>query len=93
MPPLHKKKRASGMAGNACNKKRALFRNDIWIYDFIFDPLENDRALKVLALTDEYTRESLALEVAPLLVEMPCCRVGQGIQRTGLSPSCTLGQR
>lgn len=63
MPPLRKKKRASGVADNACNKKRALFRNDIWTYDFIFDRLENGRALKVLALTDEYTRESLALEV------------------------------
>ena len=63
VPPLHKKKWASGMAGNACNKKRALFRNDIWTYDFIFARLENGRALKVLALTDEYTRESLALEV------------------------------
>ena len=61
VPPLRKKKKASGVADNACHKKRALFRNDIWTYDFIFDRLENGRALKVLALTDEYTRESLAL--------------------------------
>ena len=52
-----------GSGANACNRRRASFRNDIWAYDFIFDRLENGRPLKILAVTDEYTRESLALEV------------------------------
>ena len=54
--------RLKRMAGNACNKKRALFRNDIWTYNVISDRLENAHALKVLALTDEYPQESLASE-------------------------------
>lgn len=60
----HKNKKVfSGSGANACNRRRASFRNDIWAYDFIFDRLENGRPLKILAVTDEYTRESLALEV------------------------------
>ncbi len=58
------RKALSGSGANACNKRRAGLRNDIWAYDFIFDRLENGRPLKILAVTDEYTRESLALEVS-----------------------------
>lgn len=61
--PSQKKRHVSGASTNACNKRRAKFPNDIWAYDFVFDRLENGRPLKILAITDEYTRESLALEV------------------------------
>lgn len=64
VPPAQKKCRASGNARNACDKRRACFPNDIWAYDFIFDRLENGRPIKILAITDEYTRESLAIEAA-----------------------------
>lgn len=37
--------------------------NDVWTWGFIFDRLEDGRPLKVLTVTDEYTRESLAVEV------------------------------
>lgn len=62
--PHKKKRRTSGFPVNACNNRRARHRNDIWAYDFVFDRLENGRPLKILAITDEYTRESIALEVA-----------------------------
>ncbi len=35
----------------------------MWAWDFIFDRASDGRALKGLTLEDEYTRESLALEV------------------------------
>lgn len=63
VPTPKKKSKASGSSMYACNKKIAKGKNDIWTYDFIFDRLENGRALKILAVTDEYTRESLALIV------------------------------
>jgi transposase InsO family protein len=63
VPKASKKKRAVGMAQNACDKRRAESMNDVWTWDFIFDRLEDGRQLKVLTVTDEWTRESLAIEV------------------------------
>jgi transposase InsO family protein len=63
VPKTKKKKRVVGMASNACDKRRAECMNDVWTWDFIFDRLEDGRQLKVLTVTDEYTRESLAVEV------------------------------
>ena len=37
--------------------------NQVWCYDFLFDACSNGRRLKVLSIEDEYTRESLAIEV------------------------------
>lgn len=37
--------------------------NHVWSYDFVFDATEDGRALKLLTVLDEYTRECLALVV------------------------------
>lgn len=37
--------------------------NSVWSYDFMHDQLVDGRALKRLCVIDEYTRESLAIEV------------------------------
>ena len=37
--------------------------NHVWSYDFVFDATADGRALKVLTVLDEYTRECLALVV------------------------------
>lgn len=39
--------------------------NHVWCVDFCFDWSENRTRLKVLAIKDEFTKELLALEVAP----------------------------
>lgn len=36
----------------------------VWTYDFLFDQTFGATTLKILTLTDEFTRESLALRVA-----------------------------
>ena len=36
----------------------------MWSYDFLVDRTEDGRQLKLFAVLDEYTRESLAIEVA-----------------------------
>ena len=39
-------------------------RNDVWAYDFVYDACSNGQQLKCLTVVDEYTRESLAIDVA-----------------------------
>ncbi len=38
--------------------------NQVWTYDFVHDRCTNGQRLKILTVTDEFTRESLAIEVA-----------------------------
>jgi putative transposase len=42
---------------------RAERPNHVWTYDFLHDFCENNRMLKILTVTDEFTRESLAIAV------------------------------
>ena len=41
--------------------------NAVWSYDFVHDQLVDGRALKLLCVIDEYTRECLAIEVGASL--------------------------
>lgn len=43
---------------------QAVRPNHVWTYDFVYDACANGQRLKILTVTDEYTRESLAIEVA-----------------------------
>ena len=52
-----------GTSANSCVNKPALFKNDVWTYDFIADRTVCGRTLKWLTLVDEYTRECLAVHV------------------------------
>ncbi len=45
-------------------RKRALRPNHVWSYDFVEDRTEKNRKLRMLVVIDEFTRESLAIEVA-----------------------------
>jgi transposase InsO family protein len=63
VPRKRKKKRAMGDASNACDKRSARHRNDVWAWDFIHDRTLDGKALKFLVIVDEYTRENLALDV------------------------------
>jgi putative transposase len=39
----------------------------VWSYDFVYDSCANGQRLKILTVTDEFTRESLAIKVATRL--------------------------
>lgn len=41
--------------------------NSVWSYDFLHDQFVDGRALKILCVIDEYTRECLAIEVGASL--------------------------
>jgi len=44
--------------------------NHVWTYDFIFDQTLGGTTLKILTLTDEFTRQSLAIRVAEAFTSM-----------------------
>lgn len=58
-----KKKRRLGSSENGCTQHRSERRNHVWTYDFVFDRTEDGRRLKFMPVLDEYTRQSLAIEV------------------------------
>ncbi len=63
VPRKAHKKRRLGHSGNSCVRRRAEHKDHVWTWDFIHDRTANGRPLKWFAITDEYTRECLALEV------------------------------
>ena len=63
VPRKRIKKRAVGDSSNACDKRAAACRNDVWTWDFIHDRTVNGRQLKFLIILDEFTRECLCLDV------------------------------
>lgn len=63
VPYRRKFKKAKGSSENSCAVKKAEYPNHVWTYDFISDQTEDDRSLKLLTVLDEFTRESLAIEV------------------------------
>ena len=63
VPQKPRKKRRLGHHGNSCVRRRAEHKDHVWTWDFIHDRTATGQPLKWLAITDEYTRECLALEV------------------------------
>jgi len=56
-------KKAKGSSDNGCSVKKTEFINHVWTYDFMSDQTEDGRGLKLLTVLDEFTRESLVIEV------------------------------
>ena len=48
----------------SCIRLRPLYRNHVWSYDFVSTRTHDGRALKLLTVLDEYTRECVAIKVA-----------------------------
>jgi transposase InsO family protein len=47
----------------SCVRLRHTHRNHVWSYDFVTDRTHDGRAIKILTVIDEYSRESLAIVV------------------------------
>lgn len=56
-----KRKRSGESTAQACPK--AMKKNDIWSWDFIFDTTENGRTIKILSIVDEASRFCIDLHV------------------------------
>jgi len=63
VPRKTRKKRRLGHSGNSCIRRRAEHPDHVWTWDFIHDRTTSGQPLKWFAITDEFTRECLALEV------------------------------
>jgi transposase InsO family protein len=62
--PLRRPRRHRvGPAGEIVNKAEC--PNHVWSYDFVEDRTERGSKLRILAIIDEYTRECLAIRIAP----------------------------
>lgn len=58
-----RKRRRLGRSDNSCIRKKAEYKDHVWGYDFIVDETERGNRLKMLTVMDEYTRESLSIDV------------------------------
>ena len=65
LKPQKRRRLTLGGSENSCVRKRPERPNHIWSYDFVTDFTEKGRRLRMLVVIDEFTRESLAIEVAP----------------------------
>lgn len=63
MPYRRKYKKSQGNSENSCCIKKSEHINHVWTYDFVSDQSEDGRSLKFLTVLDEFTRESLTIEV------------------------------
>ena len=63
VPRRARKVRRLGGSENSTQRLRASRINEVWSYDFIFDQTEDGGRLKWLPICDEFSRESVALEV------------------------------
>jgi transposase InsO family protein len=63
VPQKKRKRRRLGVSENACDRRRAAGKNDVWCWDFVFDRTTSGSQLKWLSIVDEYTRECLTLKV------------------------------
>jgi putative transposase len=63
VPRRQRKRQRLGNSDNGTQRPRAERVNQVWSYDFVFDQTEDGRRLKWLPICDEFSRESVALEV------------------------------
>jgi len=60
-----KKRRKRKLLGQSTQwVNKAEFPGHVWSYDFVFDQTQDARQIKCLTIVDEFTRESLAVEVS-----------------------------
>jgi putative transposase len=58
-----KKRYRIGVSTVPATRLRATHPDQVWAIDFLFDQTADLRTLKILAITDEFTKEALAIEV------------------------------
>ena len=63
VPKRQPKRRRLWLNDGSCVRLRAERPNHVWSYDFVTDRTHDGRALKMLTLVDEFTRECLAIDV------------------------------
>ena len=63
VPAKQPKRGRLWMNDGSCVRRRAEYPNHVWSYDFVMDRTHDGRAIRMLTIVDEYTRECLAIDV------------------------------
>lgn len=64
VPQKQPKKRRLWLNDGSCIRLKPEYPNHVWSYDFILDRTNDGRAVRMLTIIDEYTRECLAIDVS-----------------------------
>lgn len=64
VPQKQPKRRRLWLADGSCIRHRPEFENHVWSYDFVAERTHDGRAVKILNIIDEFTRECLVSFVA-----------------------------
>jgi len=64
VPQKQPKRKRLWLNDGSCIRLRPQYRNHVWSYDFMMDRTSDGRALKLLTIIDEYSRECLAIDVS-----------------------------
>ena len=70
VPKKQPKRGRLWLTDGSCLRMRPEYRNHVWTYDFVADRTKDGRALKMLTLVDEFSRECLTIEVSRRLRSM-----------------------
>jgi transposase InsO family protein len=63
VPKKQPKRKRLWLNDGSCIRLRPTHRNHVWSYDIVSERTHDGRALRILTIMDEYTRESLAIRV------------------------------
>lgn len=63
IPYKQPKRRRLWFNDGSCVKLRPEYKNHVWSYDFVMDRTNNGKAIRMLTVIDEYSRECLAIKV------------------------------
>ena len=64
VPQKQPKRRRLWFADGSCFRLRPAYCNHVWSYDFVADRTADGRAIRLLVIVDEHTRECLSIDVA-----------------------------
>lgn len=64
VPQKQPKRRRLWLADGSCVRLRPTHKDHVWSYDFVADRTSDGRAIRMLTLIDEHSRECLAIDVA-----------------------------
>jgi putative transposase len=62
VPQKQPKRKRLWLNDGSCVRLRPRYKNHVWSYDFVQDRTHNGKAIRMLAVMDEHTRECLAIE-------------------------------
>jgi len=63
VPQKQPKRKRLWLNDGSCVRLRPRYKNHVWSYDFVHDRTYNGKAIRMLTVIDEHTRECLAVEV------------------------------